>query len=252
MSDVDHSKMKLGLNELLHPLSLLALARYALPSLTWPTSRDHSAPASAYAMHLNDQLGICTIAALANMIATWIYLATGTIVVIDDSFLLAMYCQFGYVVGNDATDQGCDAQAVVDAAISEGLNGHKALAAVDVGDLVCAAIYFFGGCYLAVGLPIAAQSQAVWDIAPGTPLTGDNAVASWGRHLIILVGYDEDGAWAITWGQRKRVTHRWIAAYRLQAFALLSADMLRPDGKSAEGFDLDALKADLPQIGTAA
>ena len=249
----DHSRMKLGLGDLLHEPALIKLAGYALPELAWPATCDHSAPDGAYGVHLNDQIGDCTIAALANMIVTWCYLATGIVLAIDDAQVLALYCELsGYVVGNDATDVGCNAQDVVDAMRAEGLAGHKSLAAVDVGDLLLPSVYFFGGAYVAVGLPNSAKSQATWDVAPGTALVGDDAVASWGRHLIVLVGYDEDGAWAITWGQRKRVTHRWLAAYRLQVFAMLSADMIKSDGKSAEGFDVATLQADLAQIGAPA
>ena len=249
---VDHSAMKLGSLRHFAEGELVKLRVYALAALTWPASQDNGAPDAAYPMRLNDQIGDCTVAGLAHLIVTWAWLATKTILAIDDATVLAFYeAVSGYVLGDESTDTGCDPADVVAKAKADGLDGHKIEAAVDCSDLVLAAIHFFGGCYLSVALPITAQTQAVWDLAPGTPLTGDHAPGSWGLHEVIVVQYDEDGVTVITWGQKKRVTHRWCAAYMTRAFALLSSEMLRPDGKSAEGFDVDQLRADLAQIGAA-
>ena len=252
MSDVDHSKMKLGLGAL---CGLPMLSKYKLDVLTWPTAHDLVAPAGTCAMHLNDTIGCCTVAALANAIARAVWLGSGNVIEIDDGEVLAAYCQLsGYKVGDESTDVGCDVRTVVDFAVSTGLAGHKALAAYDVTDLVLPSVYFVGGCYLAVALPKRAQTQDVWDLPPGMPATGDDAPGSWNddlsaRHLVYVVGYDEDGVILETWGEgRKRATHRWVAEYMVQAIAILFAESIRPDGKSAEGFDLDALLADASQL----
>ena len=53
---------------------------------------------------------------------------------------------------------------------------------------IATAIWLFGGAYIGVELPLAAQSQDVWNV-PANP-GPDDEPGSWGGHAIYLVGYD--------------------------------------------------------------
>jgi hypothetical protein len=53
---------------------------------------------------------------------------------------------------------------------------------------IATAIWLFGGVYIGVELPIAAQTQDVWDV-PANPGAEDEP-GSWGGHAVYLVGYD--------------------------------------------------------------
>lgn len=246
----DHSQMKLGARPHVHDERVLPMARYVrTDALTWPSSCDHAAPASAYPMRLNDQIGDCVIADLANYCVTAHYRSTGQLLDITDDQVLALYeLESGYRPGEPATDVGCNAAQVFADFASVGAFGRICRAAMGVNDMVLPAIYLFGAASLQVALPLTAQTQSTWDIAEGQPLTGDWAPGSWGLHEVLAVRYDADGVDVVTWGQIKRVTHRWLAVYLQQAYALVADDLFGADGKSPEGFDAAALLADLQQV----
>ena len=61
----------------------------------------------------------------------------------------------------------------------------------DTCSLISTAIWLFGGAYLGVNLPIAAQKQDVWDVPENPGL--DDEPGSWGGHAVYLVGYEKPG-----------------------------------------------------------
>ena len=57
-----------------------------------------------------------------------------------------------------------------------------------------------------------------------------------------------DGGYLVTWGRRVRFSWTFLRVYADTIFAVLSQDMMGPDGKAPNGFDLDQLRADLAAL----
>jgi hypothetical protein len=112
-------------------------------------------------------------------------------------------------------------------------------------ELVRAAAWLFGGLYLGLQMPLRAQRQATWDW-PGS-LTGPDAPGSWGGHAVDIVRYGERTLTAVTWGRLQELTWSFFDRYCDEAYCLLSNDFLAGD-RAPNGFDLEALKADLALI----
>src|SRR6185437_1570180 len=99
------------------------------------------------------------------------------------------------------------------------------------------AIELFGGIDVGVALPITAQNQAIWDVAPNWAI--EAAPGSWGGHAVPVLDYDADGLLCVTWGAPKRMTWRFWSTYVDESYAVLSsAWMNAQNGKDPEGLDL--------------
>ena len=83
---------------------------------------------------------------------------------------------------------------------------------------------------------------------PASSLQNDFTPGSWGGHAVPVLAYDSDTLTCITWGAKKRMTWEFFARYCDESYAPLSPDWLNAQGKTPEGFGLDALQADLAQI----
>ena len=148
-----------------------------------------------------------------------------SLLTIPDSTNLEYYGKWdGYDPANPASDQGGVELDVLNQWRQQGFDGHPldAYAAIELGtrdtgngipeDLLRAAIWLFGGCYIGLELPLTAQGQDVWYVASGKSgvrspkseasayesgvkvqprLTDDPSdPGSWGGHAVYLVGYD--------------------------------------------------------------
>ena len=107
------------------------------------------------------------------------------------------------------------------------------------------AVYYFGAVYIGVELPKTAEDQEIWDVVS---LDGDGAPGSWGGHAVPIVAYDEQYFYVISWGTLMKVTPPFLAEYMSEGYPLLSKDILGPNGKSPQGFDLVALTNDLDEV----
>ena len=83
---------------------------------------------------------------------------------------------------------------------------------------------------------------------PASSFQNDFTPGSWGGHAVPVLAYDSDTLTCITWGAKKRMTWEFFARYCDESYAPLSPDWLNTQGKTPEGFDLNALQADLAQI----
>jgi hypothetical protein len=243
-------QVKLGKLPVRVDVRTLAITRYvdrsALPAP--PSSFDETAHETEWPMYANDRIGDCTMAAAGHMIEAWTGAATGTPVEVPEQAVLDAFDRVKIV--DPATGE---AGAVVLDVLKDwrktGVGGHRigAFARVSLTDrrLEESAAWLFGGLYLGIQLPVTAQRQDTWDWTGS--LSGPAAPGSWGGHAVDVVGYDADTLTFVTWGALKQMTWEFFTRYCDEAYCLLSQDFLEA-GRAPNGFDLDALRADLALV----
>ena len=228
----------------------LALARYvdrrALPAP--PPGLDLAAAVEDWPMYANDRIGDCTTAAAGHMIEAWSAAASGRAVEVSERAVLEAFDAVK-MVDPVTGEEGAVELDVLKLWRGRGIGGHAigAFAAIDLADhgLARAAAYLFGGLYIGIQLPLRAQAQRVWDWTGS--LEGPDAPGSWGGHAVDIVGYDESGLTAVTWGMLQKLTWSFWDHYCDEAYCIISADFLA-DGVSPAGFDLGALERDLALV----
>lgn len=247
----DNSKMKLGRKAIKTDSRTLRLAKYLTPALPDPPpSVDWTKGITDWGMMLNDKLGDCTIAGLGHAIQVWTA-NTGSEFTPSDDMIESAYEDWdGYVPGNPDTDQGGVELDVLNKWKKLGFGGHSLLAFADprVSNIteIRQSIALFGGVYIGINLPISAQNQDVWRVV-FDPGDGSAKPGSWGGHAVFVPAYDQNGFTCITWGQLKKMTWNFWDKYVDESHVLLNQDWLA-NGKSASGFDLAQLQADLAAI----
>lgn len=207
-------------------------------------------------MHANDDIGDCTIAALANQIETWTA-DIGHPVTIPDTDVLAAYSAVsGYIPGKEETDQGASMLDVLGYWRRTGLSGHtlEGYASIRLGDprLQRTAAWLFSGLQIGINLPLSAKDQ----IDAGEPWTftskrGRGKPGSWGGHAVYLCGYDAKGVILRTWDEVQRADWRWMKEYCDEIYACLDEQdaFIEENGTSISGFDVQTMRADLRRIG---
>jgi hypothetical protein len=217
----------------------LQFAKYLKTDLpTAPANVDYSANIADWGMMFNDQYGDCTIAAIGHLIEAW----TKGQTIIPDKDILNFY--FAITGGQDT---GCNELDVLNAWANAGLDSDKIGAFAQVTptnlDEVKQGIYLFNGLYIGVNLPQSAEDQ--FQAGENWTVSGDNTII--GGHAVILVGYDTDYVYLVTWGQLVKATWDWFTTYTEESYVLIDNDYFT-GAKTAEGFDLDTLIGDLVAI----
>jgi hypothetical protein len=222
-----------------------------------PPSIDYAAKAAdaLSLVYLNDQLGDCVIAGGYHLVGVWTGNAGAPEFLATDAQIIADYGAIGgYVVGNPATDSGCDEQVALEYWRTHGFADGSKLAGwlgLDANNEVeiKAAINIFEDCLLGIELPdewitpFPSISGFVWGVA-GAPNPNNG-------HCVVVVGYNTLGVQIATWGMIGTITWAALAAYCSpssggEIYVLLDPDEIA-DGASdpASGFDLAQLQADL-------
>jgi hypothetical protein len=223
----------------------LRLAKYldrtALPAA--PASCSWSHAVASYPMDGNDRYGDCTIAGVHHLIQTQRANDKQPALNITEGDVTKQY--FALSGGQDT---GLVELDVLNAWKTSGLlNGDKigAFAAVNMHDAneVRTAIYLFGGIYLGVELPIAWQRAKKWTLPRN--LRGNNAPGSWGGHCVIGTDYDATGIKVVTWGMLMQVGWSALPPYFSEGYVVIGPDWLGKDNTAPNGFNSDALTADL-------
>jgi hypothetical protein len=246
----DHSNMKLGRKAIKTDSRTLALGKYLTPGLPAPPPQaDWTKGITSWGMMLNDHLSDCTIAGAAHAIQVWTA-NNGKMTTVPDATVQSIYEKWdGYVPGHPSTDNGGVELDVLNDWKKQGFAGSKLLAFADpkVANLteVRQAIALFGGVYIGLALPLTAQNQDVWDVAPNGGAKAKPR--SWGGHCVFVPKYDEKTFTCITWGEPKTMTVAFWNEYCDEAHALLSPEWISIKG-SPGGFAMAQLEADLKAI----
>jgi hypothetical protein len=247
---------KLGRLPPRHDPRTLMLASYVSPELPpAPASCAWSGKVNGWPMMANDRLGDCAIAAPGHQIEAWTANVGMQFTPSDQEIVAAYSAVSGYDPATGANDAGCVELDVLNYWRTTGIAGHKigAFVAIEPGNhtQVREAAWLFGGVYVGLSLPLAAQRQQVWS-APFNPLVAQFFPAyqpgSWGGHAVYIVDYDARGLTCITWGAPKRMTWAFLDTYCEEAWGILSSDWFDTAGKAPNGFDLSALQADLAAV----
>lgn len=222
-----------------------------LPASPLAVRRDELVPdvVSAYG---NDDVGDCTVAALAYLVETWSdHGARSALMSVDD--VVRTYSDVsGFIPGRPETDIGCDMLSVLRNWRRRGADGVSgrvvdAYAAVSYHDVeeVATAVYLFGGVYVGLQLPLQAQRETTW--TSPTSLLGEATPGSWGGHAVACCRCDRTGAWLRTWGKLQRIEWGWWRAYVDECYAIVSPDWLH-EGLTTNGLDLEKLEAYLAAL----
>lgn len=200
-----------------------------------------------------DGIGDCTCAAVAHAIELWESLCP-PLTMMPDNDVLALYSMVsGYKPGDPSTDNGAQCAMVLSQWLTDGipcageLDRLSAFATIDPKnhDHIRAAIWAFGAVYAGVRLDSTDEEAFAAGEAWGT-MAGNNPSVL-GGHCILLVGADNSGMTAVTWGTTQRLTWEWWDGSADEAYALLSPRWLAA-GKTPAGFPLDALLAEMTRL----
>jgi hypothetical protein len=158
----------------------------------------------------------------------------------------------GYVPGEADTDRGTDVRTALNYRRHTGLldaKGHRhridGYVALEPGnhEHVKEAQHVFDVVGIGFEFPLPAMDQfnarKPWTVVPGATIDGG--------HYVPVIGYTSRYLYVVTWGRVQAMTWGFFNKYCDEAFAILLPEALKA-GRSPEGFDLTALRADLAAL----
>jgi hypothetical protein len=205
-------------------------------------------------MYLNDTLGCCTISAIYHMLQLMSVNSWGVETVEPDACCLMTYeAACGYDPSNPSTDQGGVEQDVLTYLLNTGAvtgmneeTHHKIMAFIETDvrnlDDIKRTIYECGCAYIGFQVPQSimpanAPPPGIWDVG------GDQTIL--GGHAIILTGYDNQGFYLISWGQKYLMTFDFFTAFTEEAYAIADREFITATGKSPLGLTIAELEAQM-------
>lgn len=230
----------------------LRLAKYLRDVPAPPPARDWSERLPRELdLYRNDQIGVCGVASAAHLQSLWasqhdVQFAAGT------GDVLEAYRTISGYDGRPETDRGTDMLSVCRYWRTHGIAGRRirAFVKLDHDDplQIRIALNLFGGVYAGASLPrFVTDPAALWD-APSSRPRGDAAPGSWGGHAMAAVAYSRTAVCFVTWGRRKWATWPFWLAYVDECYAIVDDAWVREGILAPNGFDLEALLADLAEI----
>lgn len=228
-------------------LPKLALEPFVGAGFTPPPDEvDYYSAVATWPMYGNDTLGDCTWATVGHLVQAWTAFA-GAQRVPAEADIEQGYWETGTPpsatgTAGGATDDGRMEPHVLSYWRHKGIPNEAdsivAYAAVNHADIdrVKFAVENFGGVYVALALPLTAESQSVWDYVPDSP---DSQPYSWGGHAVPIVGYDADFLYVVTWGFVIKMTYAFWQHYGVASYAVISPDFQAK--AQAAGVDVEAL-----------
>jgi hypothetical protein len=199
-----------------------------------------------WGMLLNDQLGDCTAAGLLHLFLAMTTYA-GDAISPTNAIAESLYERFGYNPadvqpdGTNPTDKGAVEQDVLQDVSTDPVDGCEVAAFAQVDhtnqEEMQHATSTFGGLYLGIACPESMQEQfaagEVIDYVPGSPVEGG--------HCVIVVGWDSDYLYVVTWGALVKMTWRFWEEYGDEAWVVISKSWLEKNGTSPSGLNLQGL-----------
>jgi len=215
---------KLGKLAPQRPEGLHALAFYQKnPLPTAPVSVSVPKVAS-WEMLGNDQYGDCTFAGIVHA-----RMATASTLSLKETFPTTQQVVQAYLKYTNGQDSGAVEADLLKYWQSNPLFGSKiaAYAPTDRADFqeLKSVIASYGLAYIGIELPTPAESQ----FAAHKPWTLTHTQADrniLGGHCIILVGYDKDYAYGITWGAVQPIAWSWLQAYMDESWAIITPEIV--------------------------
>jgi hypothetical protein len=206
---------------------------------------------ASWPMYANDSLGDCTLAAAAHQIQLWTALASAPVTPDLNSVVTAYSALSGYDPSTGAgADNGVNEGNVVAYWQSVGVAGNQctASAAINPSDVASLrqCIYLFGGVQLGIQVRRSAESQ--FDAGHPWSYVGPWFNPIQGYHQIVLVGYDANYFYGVTWGAVVAITPEFIQYQADEAYAVVDTSFLGADGVAVNGLTLPQLQAALAAI----
>ena len=235
---------KLGKLDAKVPVGLKALAEYQTsPFPAAPEKLDVPA-VNNWQMLGNDQYGDCTFAGIAHAkMATAQALGLGEVPPTTQEVVDA-YLKFTSGQDNGAVEADLLKYWQTNDILNSKLEAYAPANYTDL-DEIKNVIAHYGLTYIGIRVPALCQQQFMqhqpWELS-NTP--ADNELI--GGHCIILVGYDSQYFYGITWGQVQKIEYTWLQYYIDEAWALITPEIAQK-GEYAN-INLDELKQDLSKL----
>jgi hypothetical protein len=203
-------------------------------------------------MYGNDAIGDCAEAACGHLIQL-ASAVTGRLTSVQLADIESAYSAItGWDPARPATDKGSQMLDVLRYWRTTGIAGVQidAFVALKPGNDTHfeAALNLFGGVYLGLDLPTAAQTQTVWDIAPPGARADSWRPGSWGGHAVAVVAYDRLTVRLVSWGALRVATRAFIRTYASEAYATIGGLWAAAGELAPSGFNRELLDADLESL----
>ncbi len=239
---------------------LSALIQKRKSAAPLPVSVDYTkGMPSDFGMFLNDRIGDCVCAGIFHAIEVWSFNASGLEEIEPDSNVEKLYeeaCGYNPILG-PFFDPGCNEQEVLNYLLSRGAptglsgqNRHKIAAFIESDprnlEDIKRAIFECG--IVLIGFPVPSNldpSSGVWDYDPNAKMTGQG-------HAVVLAGYNEQGAIAISWGRLYTLTWAFIQSLVDEAYAIADELWITSKGTSPGGLTLEELEVQMQALKLAA
>jgi len=195
-------------------------------------------PTTLFPMFANDEIGDCTIAAMAHGDTVWSALV-GNKSIYPEELVKKIYF---HLTGGD--DTGLAMLTVLDYfrknfVMDERIYAYMSLNAHNHTH-VKQAIMLFGGLFL--GFQV--QEKCLEEFKNGTPW--QPGVLMNAGHAVFVTGYNKEGLNMLTWGNTQRGTWDWWDWCVDEAYVILPPEAINPD--FTPGFDFKRLKEDLISV----
>lgn len=241
--------LSLGKRKPTHDNRDLLFENYVTGTLpTIPAHFGHESLISDWGMLGNDELGCCVESGAAHETMLWNKEAGKDISFSKGSVLHDYAAITGFNPNTGVGDNGTNVRDALKYRAKTGIldaSGvrHKigAYIALEPGNLqhLYAAMYIFGAVGIGIEFPGSAMDQfnqgKPWSVVHGAQIEGGHYIPLIARRTRLVV---------VTWGKVQQMTTGFYTKYCDESWAILSTEFLT-NGRSPEGFDLTALKADL-------
>jgi hypothetical protein len=252
---VDYSGKHLGRKPAIHDPAvpmLMSLISGAEALAAPPDQSNWYQAVAEWPMDNNDTEPDCTSAAVAHAIQQWTTYGQGMSLIMQAAAVLGFY-QLTKAPGDEGGAFLIDVMKFwMTTGIQTGFGLHKiaAFAKIEPGNIThtkCA-VAWFGNLVIGLSLPIAAQSQDVWIVVSGAA----GKAGTWGGHCVLIVGYDKEFIYFVSWGRVMQMTWEFYEAYCDEAYVALTVSWMKPPGVSPSGFNWSGLEQAMDTLKLAA